>query len=146
MHRPEIALKVSEIHKLRGNGLGPNRGGNGKLTAPQKLLSKVLGPEWEVEYAISLGTKQPGYPTCYKVDLGNPKLKIAIECDGNGHKGKTRKLKDSKKDTKLAELGWQTYRIWNKTILRKCLTSRLMGHHTILQMAYLSTTAKTQAA
>ena len=88
------------------------RGGNGHYTAPQLHMKEMLGQEWELEYAISLGGRLHGYPTCYKVDLGNTSTKTAIEIDGKSHYGK-RKILDKKKDNMLATLGWKVFRFSN---------------------------------
>lgn len=136
MKRPEVALKVSRIHKKRGNGLGPNRGGNGKITTPQLLMHEALGKGWHLEYAISLGSRCVGYPTCYKADLANPKLKITIECDGQAHETAKLIKTDLKKSIKLAELGWSTYRFWNSVILHQSSTWKSMDLPSIMQMAY----------
>ena len=85
------------------------------MTMPQILLAGSLG--WNTEVAISLGPKQPGYPTCYKVDIGNQVLKIAIEVDGNGHNGNKIKFLDLKKEAKLKELGWRVLRFTNQEIM-----------------------------
>ncbi|MHB8916073.1 MAG: endonuclease domain-containing protein [Thiobacillus sp.] len=92
------------------------RGGNGNgLTVPQQILKDALSLNWTAEYALSLGKRQAGYPTCYKLDLACPQLKIAIEVDGASHH--SRKEQDKKKDAKLASLGWTVLRFWNKDIL-----------------------------
>jgi very-short-patch-repair endonuclease len=73
-----------------------------------------------MEVAIPTGNKPrdgSGYPTCYKADVGNHLLKIAIEVDGKGHKWKKGKLRDLKKEEKLKQLGWKTLRFTNEEIL-----------------------------
>ena len=107
--------KVSSVLKAM-NHKPSVRGGNGKgMTVPQQLMIDVLAGNWIAEFSISLGKRQQGFPTCYKVDIGHPGLKIAIEVDGNSHY--SRKEKDKKKDVKLASLGWTVLRFWNKDIL-----------------------------
>jgi hypothetical protein len=117
MSDPAVRAKVSE--RLREIGhCPPIQGGNGRpLPLPQRILLELLGAGWEPEYAISLGKRQEGYPTCYKVDLGNPGLKIAIEADGFSHVALKRRAMDRKKDDKLAELGWTVLRFSNQEIL-----------------------------
>ncbi|HDZ27302.1 MAG TPA: DUF559 domain-containing protein [Candidatus Aminicenantes bacterium] len=90
------------------------RGGNGQFTPQQVLLATALG--WPMEVAISLGKRQKGYPTNYKVDVGNKKLKLGIEVDGKNHRMKRNILKDKKKENKLEELGWKVLRFTNKEI------------------------------
>tara|TARA_Y100000296_G_C5059076_1_gene198834 strand:- start:118 stop:681 length:564 start_codon:yes stop_codon:yes gene_type:complete len=115
MKDPEVRKKVSLI--LRKMKHKPSvRGGNGHgMTLPQRIMKDALLDNWIPEYAISLGKRQQGFPTCYKVDLANLDLKIAIEVDGTSHF--SRKEKDKKKDAKLASLGWKVLRFWNKDIL-----------------------------
>ena len=112
---PETRKKISL--KLQAMKHKPSeRGGNGHpMTLPQQIMKDALSGNWIAEYAISLGKRQPSFPTCYKVDLGNPDLKIAIEIDGACHH--SRKELDAKKDQKLASLGWTVLRFWNQDIL-----------------------------
>jgi len=95
----------------------PVRGGNGQgPTVPQKLLAGLL--RWPMEVAIS--TEQPrgsGYPTCYKVDVGNALLRVAIEVDGMSHGSLARRAQDQKKDLFLASLGWKVLRFSNQEVL-----------------------------
>ena len=122
MAKDSARLKMQQT--LRSIGHAPKvRGGNGRaLTHSQQAMMKVLGPEWRAEFAIP--TKIPrgnGYPPCYKVDLGNPASKMAIELDGQTHFGK-RRLLDRKKDDLLATLGWKVFRVTNKHALSLCST------------------------
>jgi len=56
-------------------------------------------------------------PPCYKPDLGNFRLKIALEADGGSH-GSRRHL-DEKKDAFLRGLGWTVLRFTNEEILNR---------------------------
>lgn len=56
------------------------------------------------------------YPTCYKIDVAIPEMKIAIEVDGASHFGKKAKERDQKKTNFLVGLGWKVFRITNKQI------------------------------
>lgn len=114
---PEVIEKARTTKAINGSLhiWKGKRGGNGQLTMPQILLARSIG--WDTEVAISLGPKQPGYPTCYKVDIGNPILKIAIEVDGNGHNESSIKSLDLKKEAKLKELGWRVLRFTNQEIM-----------------------------
>lgn len=95
------------------------RGGNGKPpTAPEMALLRALGvlgfePQHVVKTRMPSGS---GFPPCYKLDLGNPLFKIAIEADGACHAG-VRKELDRKRDEFLAGLGWTTLRFSNEAIL-----------------------------
>lgn len=95
-------------------------GGNGTgLTLPQLMLAKRLG--WETEYVVR--TKMPrgtGYPTCYKLDIAEPILMIAIEVDGQSHRSKERIAQDAKKDEFLEHLGWKVIRVRNEAVLGDC--------------------------
>ena len=116
--------KDAEAIRARAHETGRKRGfpelrdGNGELTTPQVLLLKLLGSEFTPECSVSLGRRQPGFPTCYKVDLGCPRLKLAVELDGNSHRSKQRQALDAKKDAKLGSLGWAVLRFWNTEVLK----------------------------
>lgn len=89
------------------------RAGNGCATVPQLAVSKAIG--WPIEVAIKTGKgRSSGFPSCYKVDVGNDTLRIAIEVDGGSHNTIKRKLEDKKKDDFLASLGWTVLRFTNK--------------------------------
>ena len=111
-----VREKVSDT--LQKMGHKPTlRGGNGTgPTKAEQVLLKEL-PGWDWNYAISLWKKQKDYPTCYKVDLAYPSLKIAVEIDGYSHKVLTRQVQDRKKEAKLKELGWLVLRVSNERAL-----------------------------
>jgi len=115
MLNPESRAKVSR--RLKEIGHKPSvRGGNGQgPTVPQSMLLAMLDDSWQAELAVSLGPREPGYPTHYKLDLGNAAMKVGIELDGHSHH--SRKALDRKKDNKLASLGWTVLRFWNHQIL-----------------------------
>jgi hypothetical protein len=77
---------------------------------------------------VVVPTKVPrgtGYPTCYKIDLGDEFYKVGVEVDGNSHYG-VRKVQDNKKDLFLQERGWTILRFKNKEVennLRACVDS-----------------------
>lgn len=99
-----------------------HRGGNGILTEPQILLALALG--WSTEVVVPTGNSPGwnGFPSNYKVDIGNPELKIAIEIDGKGHNGKEAYLRDRKKEMKLQELGWIVLRFTNQEVMTNLST------------------------
>lgn len=115
---PKNILKMKETKRLNGtlHNTPVVQGGNGKpLPIPQMILSSVLG--WKTEYPIlTLQKKGSGYPTSYKVDVGLPELKIAIEVDGRSHY--SRKHLDRKKDHFLTQLGWKMLRFTNQDVLK----------------------------
>lgn len=92
-----------------------HKGGNGHYTKMQMLLYKNIGGC--LEYPISLGKRQQNYPTCYKVDIGFPEIKLAIEVDGATHLTKKQKEKDLKKELKLTSLGWKVLRFSNLQVM-----------------------------
>lgn len=96
------------------------RGGNGKYSNAQRLLWErlnVVSRGWEMEQAVSLISRQQGYPSNYKLDIGNTYYKIGIECDGSSHSSAKARAKDKKKEEKLSELGWKVLRFSNSEIL-----------------------------
>ena len=104
------------------------RGGNGSgATVAQQTLKDALGPEWVMEFALSLGRRTPGWPTCYKIDLANLRLQVAIEVDGFSHVAMVRKEQDRKKTEKLISLGWKVLRFTNKAILNWQRTTDVPG-------------------
>lgn len=75
-----------------------------------KLLSRV---GFITEYVIPTRGHETEYkvPTSYKVDLGHPKKRIAIELDGPCHRKLAAKAKDIKKAAVLKSLGWKVVRL-----------------------------------
>ena len=71
-----------------------------------------------MEVAIPTRKKrEDGYPTAYKVDIGNTELKIAIEVDGNSHMVMARRLEDGKKVSCLEGLQWTVLRFSNRAVM-----------------------------
>ena len=86
------------------------------MTVPQTLLADRLG--WPTEVSIKTGMKRGlGYPTCYKVDIGNVGLKIAIEVDGGSHGTIINRARDVKRDALLNGLGWIVLRFKNRVVM-----------------------------
>lgn len=118
MKRLECRKRVSAAHKA--SGLRPKvKGGNG--TGPTKAEWQLMRmfPEAIWNYGIKTGKSNgSGYPPVYKVDIGFPEIKLAVEADGACHSnGDGRKDKDRKKEAFLAGLGWRVLRFSNKQIL-----------------------------
>lgn len=111
------AVKAKAAAALRARGFEHLNGGNGRgATKAQHILAALLG--WPIEVSIKTKKRRgSGYPACYKVDIGNRDLKIAVECDGHSHKMKSVKDLDAKKDAFLSSLGWTVIRFTNKAIL-----------------------------
>ena len=127
-HRVEVLEKIKETKKRNGTlNISPKkRGGNGTFTKPQLKINSKLG--WIMELPIKtapehipVGKKRAfsanlSVPTTYKVDIGNPKTKLAIEIDGESHRGK-RKCLDLKKEKYITSLGWTVLRFTNKEVM-----------------------------
>ncbi len=115
-------IKNGTFYKFKGK-----QGGNGKpLPIPQLLLAVALN--WETEIPILTGThipkkertqwrKENKIPPCYKIDIGNQHLKLAIEIDGQSHYMTLRKEQDKKKTKHLILLGWKVLRFTNKEVM-----------------------------
>lgn len=74
--------------------------------------------DWPMQVVVP--TRMPrgsGYPTCYKIDVANPELKVAVEVDGGSHTSTTRREQDAKKDAFLRGLGWIVLRVTNRQAL-----------------------------
>lgn len=101
---------------LRELGYPTLTGGNGRgPTIPQRLLAERLG--WVMEYPIRTGSRA-GIPMCYKVDIAEPILKIAIEVDGHSHKGAKARQLDAKRDAILSGMGWRIIRVQNEQVMK----------------------------
>ena len=117
-------LKAKQGNRLKNIKIKSQTGGNGKLTPlPVRHLHRMLKEDWEIEYVIPTGHNQrdgSGYPTCYKLDLADPKRKIGIEVDGGSHQCPERRTLDEKKKAFLEQLGWKIYHITNKQVISLC--------------------------
>lgn len=105
-----------------------SRGGNGQLTSQQIVLCQALGlPEPDMEFVIPTAQAKPHFeslPTSYKVDIGIPDVKLAIEVDGKTHKLKKWRFLDRRKTAVLNFLGWTVLRFWNEEVdqdLNRCV-------------------------
>lgn len=125
---PKVIEKMKQTKRINGtlHIWQGERGGNGSYTEPQMLLAATLG--WEIELPVKLAEHIPkggkreytdanGWPTCYKLDIGNRELKIGIEVDGKGHRWKYKKEKDKKKEDALKPLGWKVLHFTNEEIM-----------------------------
>ena len=119
MHREESRERVKTT--LRAMGWKPPfRGGNGTgPTAPQLLLASTLG--WPMEVAVSVGHSRAirHLPTCYKIDIANTTLKVAIEVDGFSHACRSRQQQDRKKEAFLRGIGWTVLRFSNADVMER---------------------------
>jgi len=112
------------------------------LPLPQLALLHALGDGWVAEYAIktNAGHRNGTYPNCYKADIANPEMMIAIELDGGSHSSLERQGQDQKKVIFLVGLGWSVYRVSNAKALS--LYSTFTSVDTLLTslMGFQSTT------
>lgn len=117
MRHAEVRAKVASAHKESGHK--PRiQGGNGRVVPAEVAalkLVRALGDGWEPQVAIPTGRGAgSGYPPTYKVDLGNPGLRLAVEVDGSSHLMLSRQAEDRKKEALLASLGWTVFRMTNR--------------------------------
>ena len=122
---PETVDKIRQANKGR---TFLARGGNGQLTKQQVALCQALGlPDQAMEHVIPTALAKEQFeslPTAYKVDIGIPDVRLAIEVDGNTHKTKKWKFLDRRKTAVLNFLGWTVLRFWNKEVdqdLERCV-------------------------
>ena len=115
IYKPGAREKLSATLKKIGHQ-PKYRGGNGRPSpVPVKILFHALeGLGFEIEVAVptKMG-RYSGYPTCYKIDIANKKMKIGIEIDGNTHHSPARRFQDIKKENLLTSLGWTILRFTN---------------------------------
>ena len=116
MKRPDVREKLSTT--LRSMGWKPKiHGGNGTgPTVYQMLLASALG--WDMEVVVPTGHCRDGsgFPTCYKIDIANKNLKIAIEVDGMTHVSLLAQERDKKKEDFLVGKGWKVVRFTNSEV------------------------------
>jgi hypothetical protein len=116
MHRDGSLEKMKKTLKRIGHK-PVVRGGNGcGATRAEEALSNALG--WPMQVVVR--TNMPrvsGYPSCYKIDVANPSLKVGVEVDGSSHTSLSRKAQDTKKDAFLRGLGWIVLRVSNRQAL-----------------------------
>lgn len=114
-HKEKIRIKNSLPEKVAQ--FKSVRSGNGYTIKRQERLREKIQDFCLTDFTIGLGKpRQKGYPTCYKVDVGFPEIKIAIEIDGGSHNTLVRQAQDLKKKNKLEELGWKILRFTNRQI------------------------------
>ena len=119
MSNHQVRLKMkARLREIKHKPI--KRGGNGQLLPLAQLaLLHALGEGWEAELAIPTKMRNLGigFPTCYKVDLANQSMKLAIELDGGSHCSLERKAQDLKKTDFLVSQGWSVYRVSNQRAL-----------------------------
>jgi hypothetical protein len=109
----EKLIKNSSLKKIQPGGNGQS------IPIPQKMVADLLG--WETEYILTTTQETRLIFHCpyhYKLDVANPKEKIAIEVDGYSHNTILAKIRDKRKEEVLKTLGWRIIRIKNQDVLR----------------------------
>lgn len=131
---PEVVKKAHATHMAQRAPFLAVRGGNGHgPSAAERAVQAALPAGFA--YNLAIPTRMPrgsGYPTCYKVDFGNPTSMLAVEVDGPSHSTLKRQAQDRKKEAFLAALGWCVLRISNKEALLLSGTSKLRERMTTL--------------
>lgn len=112
------AYRLKAIRTLRDMGHQPQlRGGNGTgPTVPESTLASRLSLQTNVVVRTLMGAGS-GYPSHYKVDVGDRSLKLAIEIDGSSHGMRARREQDEKKTELLESLGWTVLRFTNAEVM-----------------------------
>jgi hypothetical protein len=116
MRSPEARARMSRTLRLVGHE--PKlRGGNGHgPTREERLLAEALG--WQTNVIVrTLMPRGSGYPAHYKVDVGCPVRKVAIEVDGGSHGSLKVQGWDAKKAALLRSYGWTVLRFTNAEVL-----------------------------
>lgn len=113
---PETQAKITA--KLKGRTFLA-RGGNSKLTTQQQKIA-ILFPAARLECPIGIpreiAAQVESAPKCYKVDLGFPEVRLAVEIDGKTHLTRKWRFLDKRKEQILALMGWKVIRFWNKEV------------------------------
>ena len=114
-------IKEKSIATNKALGTKPKvRGGNGQeMPIPQRVLLTALGEGWYAEHVVPTRELKINkkYPTCYKIDIANPKIMLGIEVDGESHNALVRQTQDKKKTELLNSLGWTIIRFKNKEVM-----------------------------
>src|ERR1035437_6148470 len=139
------------LEKMRQKMIGKTflaRGGNGELTVPQLKLAESTGlpVEWVIKpERAKISGLFKSLPTCYKVDLANPLLKIAIEVDGETHKRKLWRFLDHRKKEVLNHEEWSVLRFKNEEVMEKLTEiTRLIKRYTISKSKRITTILQTE--
>jgi hypothetical protein len=118
MHRDDNLKRMKATLKRIGHKPSV-RGGNGcGATKAEEAVANAFG--WPMQVVVR--TNMPrvsGYPSCYKIDVANPSLKVGVEVDGFSHTSLARKAQDAKKDAFLRGLGWIVLRVSNRQALEE---------------------------
>lgn len=145
MSDPIIRGRVSKILRYMGHR-PPIQGGNGKpLPVPQQRLLDALGSQWKAELPIATKRRQDGYPHCYKIDIANELLRIAVEVDGRGHGCVLVRERDRRKDEFLRSIGWTVLRFSNEAAMGRLEDCVRMVSSTILKSSTTTTSSPAES-
>ena len=147
MHRDDNLERMRSTLKAMGHAPRVRRGNGHGATEAESAIATALG--WPTNVVVA--TRMPrdsGYPTNYKLDVGNSELKIGIEVDGPSHCALKRREQDRKKEDFLRGLGWIVLRVSNRQALEETSStiSRLREAIHTLRMKPYSTIVITRRA
>jgi very-short-patch-repair endonuclease len=76
----------------------------------------VVGGDGSPSIRVGVIPWKPGWPKCYRIDIAEPKLLIAVEVDGASHRDARQQLRDRRKAALLRRRGWTVLRFWNSEV------------------------------
>lgn len=146
MHRGDNKERAMATLRAMGHRPPVRRGNGHGATEAEAAISAALG--WPTNVVVKTGMpRDSGYPTNYKIDVGNAELKVGIEVDGASHQALARQAQDRKKEDFLRGLGWIILRVSNRQALEETgsTISRLREAILTSRTTYSFTTATTQS-
>lgn len=112
-HYTEITPRI--MGRLRGQWVAPYT----DLVDWNRMFSPIEEQTWMALRSFGHCPLYPQYPVDrFFLDFGNPKMKVAIECDGK--EWHMDKEKDARRDKILLENGWHVFRIGGADCFRSC--------------------------
>ena len=112
-HYEEITPRI--ISRNKGQWVAPYT----DLIRWELLFSPIEEQTWQALRCFGQCPLYPQYPAGkYFLDFGNPKYKVAIECDGK--EWHMDKEKDAKRDSELFKQGWNIFRISGADCFKVC--------------------------
>lgn len=112
-HYEEITPRIMSRNK--GQWVAPYT----DLVRWELIFSPIEEQTWQALRCFGQCPLYPQYPADkYFLDFGNPKYKVAIECDGK--EWHLDKEKDARRDKELLKQGWHIYRISGADCFRIC--------------------------
>lgn len=144
MRAPETRKRLSENAKKRGAKfpvrydvrMGPTK-------AEAAVLAMSPGEGFWNHKVLTRKKRGSGYPNYYKIDIGFPDIKLAVEADGPSHSRLTAQPKDARKTKFLTALGWKVVRFSNRKILFHTATVKAELQSIISKLKATTPTAST---